>query len=930
MVAITATAVAGCASVNLTAPVETKSPSSPQVRNAIGKAARSQCVDSTLGKRELYLRGTFNSWNAVDAQKFIYFCDHYELVTAVKGTHKFKIGDDEWSIDTDLGVDKDAALPPWSLTRKGRPIEHTFTGAHRFTLSMTDTKTPTLTLATCDAPPLGETTLYLRGAMNNWTALDDYAFQFSCDAYYLNVKLRGHHEFKIADARMSNATTLGGDGDTAAMRADTPQVLTAADSGRTGNLNFTFNGEHTIRLAYAGTRPIATIGAKTFADPTVIAVTDPIALSVTHDSRALADKTPFGAVASGTTVHFGLSSARGIDAITLVIEARRLEGNQDVLEYSELQRLPLTKTNDGEREHWRGTYAFNGIGVYGYYFETVIGDQTLIYQNNRHSIYWTREKGANGLGLIGEKPPSNKTIRRFRHTVFAKDFVVPGWAKDVVYYYIFPERFRNGDTRNDHRPGVDTYQDKGVEFHQNWLDIPYKPKSGDGSDDVYNNDFFGGDLAGIIDKLDYIADLGANTIYLTPVFHAASNHKYDTADYKTIDPHFGTNADFERLTREATKRGIRVIPDTSLNHTGSDSIYFDRYGKNNSRGAFAGAKINPDSPFASWYKFDATQTDPNKQYRGWVDVSDLPEIDKSSRDFRNFAYGATDSVMKLWLDRGAAGWRMDVVPWVPDDFWREWRAAIKRHQPDALTIAETWFDASKYLLGDSFDSTMNYIFRGTVLDYARGGKAGQLYQNLELLREVYPPQALYALMNLLSTHDVARSLYVLGYDEAASDVEKIRLAKQRLCLAVFFQMTYPGAPAIYYGDEVGVTGGEDPYNRATYPWADVGGKPDLALHADFKTLIKMRKDHAVLRHGTLDAPVYIDDSVIVLIRRMGNVVALTATNNATTERVVSVKLPANVHAAEFANVLTGARVDAKNGVVLVSVPALFGAVLVSR
>jgi glycosidase len=899
---------------------------------AITKAnlSASKCGPNPLGKRDLYLRGSFNSWTAAEDQRFTYLCDRFELVTRINGAHAFKIGDEAWSMDADFGADTAAAGKSWQLRYKGPDIHHLFQDTHRIVINMTQPNNPTLSITNCTPPPLGETVLFLRGSMSNWTALEDYAFVYSCDAYYLNVSLSGRHDFKIADALMTSANTLGVDGDVVELGVDSPQVLAAATAGRNANIRFSFNGEHTIRLAYAGNRPVVTIGAKTYADPKVAAVSDPLALSLEHNSRATTDKTPFGAVTAGTMVNFSLASKPGVKAVTLVIEKRRMEGNQDVLEYSELTRLPLTKSSVGAHERWTGAHTFHAIGIYGYYFEAAIGDKTFVYQNNRDSIYWTREKGTNGHGAVDEKAASNKAIRRFRHTVFDKNFVVPSWAKDVVYYTIFPDRFRNGDKRNDPKPGMTTYQDKSIEFHQNWLDKPYKPKSGDDSDDVYNNDFFGGDLVGIIEKLDYIAELGANTIYMQPVFHAASNHKYDTADYKNIDPHFGTNADFERLTFEAAKRGIRVIPDTSLNHTGSDSIYFDRFGKYKSHGAFENGKVQRDSTYASWYKFDDAQAEPNKKYKGWVDVTDLPELDKASPAYRNFAYGATDSVMKLWLDRGAAGWRMDVVPWVPDDFWREWRTAIKRHKPDALTIAETWFDSSKYFLGDTFDTTMNYIFRSTVLDYANGGKARQLYSNLEFIREAYPPQSLYALMNLISSHDVARSLHIFGNIDAATEPQKIQLAKQRLRLAVFFQMIYPGAPAIYYGDEVGVTGGEDPYNRATYPWADLGGKPDLALLADFKTLIKMRKDHAVLRHGTLDAPLYIDDNVIVLMRRLGSATAITATNNALTPQTVNLKLPADVSATEFIDALTGARVETKNGVINITAPALFGAVLMSR
>ena len=902
----------------------------PASTETVLKPASDACKPSPLGTRDVYLRGTFNSWTAAEGQRFTYLCNHYELVTRLSGVHTFKVGDDEWSKDADLGADAAAAGGIWQLRRKGPGIQYTFQGTHRIVLDMSQPNSPTLSVAECIPPPLGETALFLRGSMNNWTPLEDYAFTYSCDAYYLNVKLEGKHEFKIADALMSNAYTLGTDGGVAEMPVDKPHVLYPAGAGRGANLNFNFAGEHTIRLAYAGNRPVVTIGAKSYADPRAVAITDPIALSLAHNSRESADKAPFGAVAEGTTVSFSLSSRFGVKAATLVIEKRRMEGNQDVLEYTEIARVPLAKDSAIDRDRWTGRHTFNTIGVYGYYFEAIIGEKTFIYQNNRDSVYWTREKGSNGLGAVDEKSATSKAVRRFRHTVFAKDFVVPAWAKDVVYYYIFPERFRNGDKANDPKPGVTTYQNQNVEFHRNWLDKPYKPKSGDGSDEVYNNDFFGGDLAGIIEKLDYIADLGANTIYMTPVFAASSNHKYDTADYKNVDPHFGTNADFEHLTREAAKRGIRVIPDTSLNHTGSDSIYFDRFGKYKSRGAFENAKVQRKSPYASWYKFDESQTDPNRQYKGWVDVSDLPELDKSSPAYREFAYGAPDSVMKLWLDRGAAGWRMDVVPWVPDDFWREWRTAIKQHKSDALTIAETWFDSSKYFLGDTFDSTMNYIFRSAVLDYAGGGKARQLYANLEFIREAYPQQAFYALMNLISSHDVARSLHVFGQQGDATPSDKILIAKQRLRLAVFFQMIYPGAPTIYYGDEVGVSGGDDPYNRATYPWADLGGKPDLNLLADFKKLIKMRKDHEVLRRGTLDAPLYIDDHVIVLLRRSGDVTAISATNNATTPKTVSLTLPASVGRTKFLDALTGDSVAAKNGMISFTVPAMFGTVLTTR
>ena len=255
---------------------------------------------------------------------------------------------------------------------------------------------------------------------------------------------------------------------------------------------------------------------------------------------------------------------------------------------------------------------------------------------------------------------------------------------------------------------------------------------------------------------------------------------------------------------------------------------------------------------------------------------------------------------------------------------------MKQHRPDALTIAETQFDASKFFLGDEFDSTMNYIFRNAVQDYANGANAKSIYRNIELMRENYPRQAFYALMNLLSTHDSARALFEFGYRDENTDAASKALAKQRLRLAVLFQMIFPGAPAVLYGDEVGVTGGEDPFNRVTYPWPDRGGKPDLALLADYKTLIKLRKDHSVLRHGSLDAPVYIDDHVIVLVRRDGANVAITATNNDRVPRAVNVPLPKDLRDTRLTDALSGKHIHPHDGVVEMTVPAMYGVVLLSR
>lgn len=791
----------------------------------------------------------------------------------------------------------------------------------------------------CTAPPLDGRDLYLRGTLNNWSAPDSQRLDWACDHHELIVPLKGEQSFKIGDEDWSPDADFGGD----------PRAMTLKGAALQQRFD---GGLHRLELRWRQGMPSLTVvpcpptpaacSAYPAPDPNASSVTDPVALSVIFNSRSTDFKRPFGALPAGSWVEFELKALPGVTRVELVVDKRRLEGHQERLHYTELARAPMHRLPgalDAQgRERWSVRHRFGAPAVYGYYFVVTIGGQRYVYGNNKDSIYWTREKGSMGIGLITEMPggkgasqkdakardtpDTKRRIRRYRQTVHAADFTVPAWARDAVYYYVFPERFRNGDPSNDPKPGRDCYQNHDVEFHTNWMDRPYKPGSGDGSDAIYNNDFYGGDLAGLISKLDDIQALGVNALYLTPIFKAASNHKYDTADYKRVDPAFGTNDDFKRLTAEAARRGIRVIPDTSLNHVGADSPYFNRFSNYPAGGAFDGGKINPTSPYASWFSFDTTQTDPDQQFKGWMEVKDLPELNKASKDFRRFAYEAPDSVTKFWLDQGAAGWRMDVAPYVPDDFWRGWRKAVKQHRPDALTIAETWFDASKFFLGDTFDGTMNYIFRNTVLDYAAGGRADRLYQNLELLREAYPAQALAASMNLLSTHDQPRALHHLGADEGAS-AEALALAKRRLLLAIGFQMTWPGAPTIYYGDEVGVTGGDDPYNRAPYPWADQGGHPDEALKSQVRQLVALRQQWPVLRHGSLEAPLLLDEHLIVLLRRDGAQAALVALNNADEAKTVALELPQTLRGQALRDALGGGMVQvAADGRVTLEVPAL--------
>jgi cyclomaltodextrinase / maltogenic alpha-amylase / neopullulanase len=932
--------VSGC--TGLTTPTFTRQPHHSTVSST---AAPNTCQKNPLGQRKLYLRGSFNQWNSPQAQVFGWTCREFVLITQLKGHHSFKVGDEAWSADADWGRDQSQAEDladgqTRSLRAKGKPFFHAFNGTYRFafTANATLSTHPKLTMTPCTQPeaPLGKTQLFLRGSMNNWGALDNFAFEYSCDAYYLNVKLQGLQQFKIASVQWDDATTFG------ALGRDTPAHNQAMElhSKQTANtlkqaiadIQFQFDGDMTVRLAFEAGEPRITVGPQSFAATSKTSVTDPLALSATHHSRSAQFKQPFGAQVVGTPILFAMSAKPGITSVQLKIEKRRLEGNQEILEYSPIASLPMTLVQSDQASVWQANYVFDAAAVYGYWFDIEIQGKHYAYQNNTDIVYWTREKGSNGAGQIEEFPDSEerfRAIRRFRHTTYEANFSVPDWAANAVYYYIFPERFRNGNSANDPKPGVTKYQKNTIEFHTNWLDKPYKPGTGDGSDTLYNNDFYGGDLQGIIEKLDYIADLGANVIYMTPLFKAASNHKYDTADYTQIDPHFGSNEDFVRLSKEAKARGIRVIVDASFNHVGADSKYFNRFGNYDSAGAFSNEKINPNSPYADWFSFDKSKPTPDTQYRGWVGVSDLPELNKNSASYRAYVLTNPDSITKRWLTAGASGWRMDVTPWVPDDFWRQWRQVVKATDPNAMTIAETWWDSSKYFLGDTFDSTMNYIFRNTVIDYVNGGDAASLYANLELTREAYPAPVFHALFNLLGSHDQARPLHLFGATER-SEFAALVLAKAKLKLAVQFQMWFPGSPAIYYGDEVGVLGGEDPYNRATYPWADKGGKPDLDLHSEFKKLTALRRQHPILSQGKLHAPLFLDKNVIVLLRQLGNQWAITATNNSDREQTVTVNIPALLRDKAFEEIQGFGNIKSDHSTIKLVLPALGGRAYVQQ
>ncbi|HLX12974.1 MAG TPA: glycoside hydrolase family 13 protein [Bacteroidota bacterium] len=377
----------------------------------------------------------------------------------------------------------------------------------------------------------------------------------------------------------------------------------------------------------------------------------------------------------------------------------------------------------------------------------------------------------------------------------------PSWARDAIFYQIFPERFANGDTTND-PPDV-----------QPW-----------GGKPMYNN-YFGGDLQGIIDHLDYLQTLGINAIYMTPIFESPTNHKYQTIDYLKIDPHFGDEKLFHRLIDECHKRGLRVVIDGVFNHTSVKFFAFDDLKKN-----------GKNSQYTSWYNvhsYPVSGSDkPN--YDGWWGHGDLPKLMTDTPAVRTYLFNVT----KHWTEAGIDGWRVDAAEQISHDFWNNWRTVVKKENPNAFIIGEIWTDASAWLAGDEFDAVMNYPFRGSLVGYValENRNARQFDSILVDQQHRYAPAVVEVLQNLIGSHDTERFLTL-----CKGDIDKLKTA-------VLVQMTYPGAPMIYYGDEIGMTGGKDPDCRKTMIWDQQQWNMDL-FHW-YQRMIKIRKTYDVFRNGS--------------------------------------------------------------------------------
>ena len=476
----------------------------------------------------------------------------------------------------------------------------------------------------------------------------------------------------------------------------------------------------------------------------------------------------------------------------------------------------------------------------------------IINVNGRIWYYGNNDARMGGLGYLRDDPPSQS----YQITVFNKGADTPAWFRNSVMYQIFPDRF--------YRKGNTLVEKKGAVFHACWDDKPFYYKDVD-TKEIISYDFFVGNLAGIQEKLPYLKDLGISVIYLNPIFESASNHHYDTGDYHKVDPILGTNEDLKKLCEEAKKLGIRIMLDGVFSHTGDDSRYFNKYGHYDTVGAYQ----SKESPYYEWYCFNNY---PNG-YESWWGFSTLPNVKEETPSYMNFIINDEDSVLKYWMKQGISGWRLDVVDELPEKFTQTFYKVLKEVDKDAVMLGEVWEDASnknaygvsrEYLCGQELDSAMNYPFRQAVLDFLLGyADAGQVSTRLRSLQENYPKHNFYAMMNLLGSHDRERILTLLG--EAPSqegmpavrqaayrlDGERLHKGLMRMKMAVLWQMTFPGVPSVYYGDEIALQGYRDPYSRGTYDWKN--GDPELRQWT--RKLIHLRNKHVALQTGKI-LPIY--------------------------------------------------------------------------
>ncbi len=682
-----------------------------------------------------------------------------------------------------------------------------------------------------------------------------------------------------------------------------------------------------------------------------------------HNSHDDVYRVPFGAVTPGTEVTLRFrtyhNDVTGVQA-RLYSTAISAESFLPMQLVAEDVSCYDPNQPDETCDFWQTTVTPDQTGLLYYRFIVRDGTSTAYYDDNRFQD-----------GGWGEANPMVQDDS-YVITVHDPDFQPIDWVQDAVVYQIFPDRFRNGRSRNDPSPLEPRYGYPPEALDQilikSWQDLPegycrfYENPADPCTEGPRGRDYFGGDLRGVQQKLNYLQAIGVTVIYFNPLFEAASNHAYDTQDYYSIDHFFGNNAEFEQFVRKANGRGIKVILDGVFNHVSSDSPYFDRYGHFSSLGACESLS----SPYRDWFFFQdvapgsgpcvASDGTPNgATYSAWFGFDSLPVLDKSHPDVRDLVYAADNAVARYWLDLGASGWRLDVMgdPSFPADFWPEFRQAVKETQGDAVIIGELWkkHETLDRIQGNMADTTMNYRFRNAILgffgtvdnkgfpDDGESNQPPSLFAlKLTSVREDYPDAAYYNMLNIMDSHDTKRILWSLtpgqnNREDKEFNAANLARGKDLLRLASVVQYTVPGAPMVYYGDEVGVTGDDDPDDRRTFPWDDegpygVGG--DITLMRHYQKLAQLRAANPVLRDGELTF-VLTDDAnrTLAYLLRTSNQAALVAINRSESAQILSIDVSGRLpDAVRMTDALGSAgTLMAADGVLTLNLPPLSAALL---
>ena len=513
---------------------------------------------------------------------------------------------------------------------------------------------------------------------------------------------------------------------------------------------------------------------------------------------------------------------------------------------------------DDEREKWEIHFSATTSGIYWYHFEL--------------DTPWGRNFVLNVGNGIGEITAEGGA---FQQTVYDENYKTPTWLRGGIIYQIFPDRFfASGKEKQGVRPS---------RVMRKWGEEPFWAE--EQMNGIWNNDYFGGDLKGVEEKLDYLSELGVTSIYLNPIFEANSNHRYDTADYERIDPLLGTEEDLKSLCEKAGERGIGIILDGVFSHTGCDSKYFNMYNNYDSVGAYN----SKESPYYPWYKF----TDYPDGYQSWWGIKLLPEIIEENEEYRKYIC-SENGILRRWMRCGIKGWRLDVADELPDIFLDDLREAVKAEDENAIIIGEVWEDATnktaygyrrRYLLGKQLDSVMNYPFADAVLNFVRFQNADAFFDDVLSIIENYPPEVLHILMNHIGTHDTERAITRLAGDDCEGygrewqhehnkldDYDYLK-GVSMLKIASLLQFTLPGVPSIYYGDEIGMQGMKDPFNRACMDWDN----QNTELLRWYKRLGEIRKGCSALIDGEF-VPVFCSHKTIAYKRSGDNNEVLIAVN----------------------------------------------------